>query len=237
MPAASPIAAAMEIRWTYDRCQGRQAQLLSDAKGFGRLERAQSCRKIELTQHEQQRRTIPLWPRAPVGPRRGSSAAAFYRPADVLSSSQEKVLIPSTVPIFMLIVRLLLLTAGTLDALSARSWLSGGVKPNPFIDGGIEPQAATLQLGMMPFALDDAMLPGEKRTISLSDKMLIQLIKEAPHDCIGQLLLNSNDDVAPISPLLQVEKMDFMGTSKATCLLYTSPSPRDRQKSRMPSSA
>lgn len=125
-------------------------------------------------------------------------------------------LIPSTVPIFMLIVRLLLLTAGTLDALSARSWLSGGVKPNPFIDGGIEPQAATLQLGMMPFALDDAMLPGEKRTISLSDKMLIQLIKEAPHDCIGQLLLNSNDDVAPISPLLQVEKMDFMGTSKAT---------------------
>lgn len=116
----------------------------------------------------------------------------------------------------MLVVLLLLLTAGTLDALSARSWLSGGVKPNPFIDGGIEPQAATLQLGMMPFALDDAMLPGETRTISLSDKMLIQLVKEAPHDCIGQLLLNRNDDVAPISPLLQVEKMDFMGTSKAT---------------------
>ena len=27
------------------------------------------------------------------------------------------------------------------------------------------------------------------------------------------------------------------GTQEATCLLYTSPSPRDRQKSRMPSSA
>ena len=27
------------------------------------------------------------------------------------------------------------------------------------------------------------------------------------------------------------------GAGKSTCLLYTSPSPRDRQKSRMPSSA
>ena len=32
-------------------------------------------------------------------------------------------------------------------------------------------------------------------------------------------------------PILQ------MATGMATCLLYTSPSPRDRQKSRMPSSA
>ena len=30
---------------------------------------------------------------------------------------------------------------------------------------------------------------------------------------------------------------DFGGVVKKTCLLYTSPSPRDRQKSRMPSSA
>ena len=30
---------------------------------------------------------------------------------------------------------------------------------------------------------------------------------------------------------------EVFGASSATCLLYTSPSPRDRQKSRMPSSA
>ena len=40
--------------------------------------------------------------------------------------------------------------------------------------------------------------------------------------------------------LLQVDKINFDNPEKARhkiCLLYTSPSPRDRQKSRMPSSA
>ena len=32
-------------------------------------------------------------------------------------------------------------------------------------------------------------------------------------------------------------KTDWMALGDVTCLLYTSPSPRDRQKSRMPSSA
>ena len=40
---------------------------------------------------------------------------------------------------------------------------------------------------------------------------------------------------APWSPLLQKDKIEV--TKKYVCLLYTSPSPRDRQKSRMPSSA
>ena len=37
----------------------------------------------------------------------------------------------------------------------------------------------------------------------------------------------------------QVERIEDLGVTKkiVTCLLYTSPSPRDRQKSRMPSSA
>ena len=34
-----------------------------------------------------------------------------------------------------------------------------------------------------------------------------------------------------------LQKMEEGGTLPYTCLLYTSPSPRDRQKSRMPSSA
>ena len=32
-------------------------------------------------------------------------------------------------------------------------------------------------------------------------------------------------------------KPEFIGCNQGCCLLYTSPSPRDRQKSRMPSSA
>ena len=35
----------------------------------------------------------------------------------------------------------------------------------------------------------------------------------------------------------QEENTAFNTTSSSACLLYTSPSPRDRQKSRMPSSA
>ena len=45
----------------------------------------------------------------------------------------------------------------------------------------------------------------------------------------------------PITTTTKKEKLwsvfIFMGTLLFTCLLYTSPSPRDRQKSRMPSSA
>ena len=46
-----------------------------------------------------------------------------------------------------------------------------------------------------------------------------------------ELLTRANEIAQAINPLL-VKELDFKG-----CLLYTSPSPRDRQKSRMPSSA
>ena len=42
---------------------------------------------------------------------------------------------------------------------------------------------------------------------------------------MGETLANGNTAIA------------LLGNTIATCLLYTSPSPRDRQKSRMPSSA
>ena len=41
----------------------------------------------------------------------------------------------------------------------------------------------------------------------------------------------------PITKLRMETKILFITTCLSTCLLYTSPSPRDRQKSRMPSSA
>ena len=39
------------------------------------------------------------------------------------------------------------------------------------------------------------------------------------------------------SPQLQTNVAKDLGMQLGSCLLYTSPSPRDRQKSRMPSSA
>ena len=49
-------------------------------------------------------------------------------------------------------------------------------------------------------------------------------------------------DLGVALPEVTIEKVDFFdseiqATVRNTCLLYTSPSPRDRQKSRMPSSA
>ena len=50
--------------------------------------------------------------------------------------------------------------------------------------------------------------------------------------CIGEALIDR------IRNKSNQEFTDFLGGAPANvCLLYTSPSPRDRQKSRMPSSA
>ena len=57
------------------------------------------------------------------------------------------------------------------------------------------------------------------------------------------IVLNKNDNVG-VSQFIIPEKTKIEGHEISTidpipfgCLLYTSPSPRDRQKSRMPSSA
>ena len=44
-------------------------------------------------------------------------------------------------------------------------------------------------------------------------------------------------EVLPVPPLRDIVIFPFMIVPLYVCLLYTSPSPRDRQKSRMPSSA
>ena len=41
----------------------------------------------------------------------------------------------------------------------------------------------------------------------------------------------------PMNPIADQQPPQLIGTLVRPCLLYTSPSPRDRQKSRMPSSA
>src|SRR5665811_1946762 len=56
-----------------------------------------------------------------------------------------------------------------------------------------------------------------------------------------QLLALASGDIKPIPQKLGSEAHDWFSTEKrnqtAFCLLYTSPSPRDRTRSRMPSSA
>ena len=51
-------------------------------------------------------------------------------------------------------------------------------------------------------------------------------IKKLENDVFSSIQSKLNDELPPHSP-----------NTPNTCLLYTSPSPRDRQKSRMPSSA
>ena len=51
------------------------------------------------------------------------------------------------------------------------------------------------------------------------------------------LLQDADDFKKTVTDIVEVFETTGPFTSGSTCLLYTSPSPRDRQKSRMPSSA
>ena len=58
-------------------------------------------------------------------------------------------------------------------------------------------------------------------------------IKVANHDLHGQYTVKGGDSLSKIARYIYGDASAFT----KICLLYTSPSPRDRQKSRMPSSA
>ena len=65
--------------------------------------------------------------------------------------------------------------------------------------------------------------------------------------CFGMIIMHCEDktDVANVGNncglettfIKDIDNIDELGNASGSCLLYTSPSPRDRQKSRMPSSA
>ena len=85
-------------------------------------------------------------------------------------------------------------------------------------------------------------------TVTLSNEKLLPLIWVDIQDTFpqglglpGALLRGSNTDVTKqhniTTSLLPYQKASWKYTLVCSCLLYTSPSPRDRTRSRMPSSA
>ena len=73
------------------------------------------------------------------------------------------------------------------------------------------------------------------------DHMLSQLGKHAGFDLTvktkGDVDVDSHHTVEDTSLAFGQALREALGDKSGICLLYTSPSPRDRQKSRMPSSA
>ena len=72
----------------------------------------------------------------------------------------------------------------------------------------------------------------KKAELSSSDKALIKAVR----DNGGQALQLAQND-ARITVAFHLSDKEIGNDQLKPCLLYTSPSPRDRQKSRMPSSA
>ena len=65
-----------------------------------------------------------------------------------------------------------------------------------------------------------------------------EIDQKTPKSSGGNPTPNSGNDQLPIVPILLIVVLLWAATGfYIVCLLYTSPSPRDRQKSRMPSSA
>ena len=73
-------------------------------------------------------------------------------------------------------------------------------------------------------------------------KIALNNVPISEEECMGDSLVTINEALLTLAD--GINKLDGLfgdvtncDTTVNTCLLYTSPSPRDRQKSRMPSSA
>ena len=65
----------------------------------------------------------------------------------------------------------------------------------------------------------------------------MEKISDLKQIVINTLDINKAQDIVSIDLKDKSSMADFMIIASGTCLLYTSPSPRDRTRSRMPSSA
>ena len=66
---------------------------------------------------------------------------------------------------------------------------------------------------------------------------IIQVLSEAEEDAAAQISFEGNFDVESFLANNNAQEELFNGATANICLLYTSPSPRDKRQSRMPSSA
>ena len=74
----------------------------------------------------------------------------------------------------------------------------------------------------------------------MNGSMNNQLVKTSIHsNCVLRITLNnpSQHNVLSEEMMSAIQSVLDKSVNDKSCLLYTSPSPRDRQKSRMPSSA
>ena len=72
------------------------------------------------------------------------------------------------------------------------------------------------------------------------DDILLNIKKGLGTDeIVNEFLMKNERQIKELNFLLRPEDIELLNQVEklSTCLLYTSPSPRDRQKSRMPSSA
>ena len=75
---------------------------------------------------------------------------------------------------------------------------------------------------------------GDNHEVTLRVKLTYAL---ALYNDTGATLDDLREAVTTLEETARTARRVLGGTHPFTCLLYTSPSPRDRQKSRMPSSA
>ena len=105
-------------------------------------------------------------------------------------------------------------------------FLSAG-SGNDLLDGGPGDDVLTSGSGFDEFrnALFDLIFD-----FDLQFDIGVSLVQDGPFTPLttNQLIIRTGDDD---------DLVEFSKVTEDTCLLYTSPSPRDRQKSRMPSSA
>ena len=68
-------------------------------------------------------------------------------------------------------------------------------------------------------------------------KRMIQFAETAEKNGFGVIVAGAGGAAHLAGMVASLTTLPVLGVPMETCLLYTSPSPRDRQKSRMPSSA
>ena len=82
----------------------------------------------------------------------------------------------------------------------------------------------------MPVIANNLSLTAGSSSVNVFDNTNYQFVNEGTELRVSAAVVGANDGI-------QGANVNYRFTINNTCLLYTSPSPRDRTRSRMPSSA